>query len=121
LDIEGELMRREDVERVLVDAGFGPVHIGNSMVSKVVDDLLALTPQPSREELVKFLQGFGWCPVDHEVDNLMAWAGVTKMWCSHLPFQDDGYQRISEFPPDERDTFVPENWTCCPICGAKRP
>ena len=101
---------------------------------QAVNDILALLPPvPDRAKLADILTqavlfkfasttSVGW---ENLLDRLMAWAGQgprEPVWCDHIERYQGTLWRVAT-PSDEKWSHVAVDpaWTCCPICGVKRP
>ena len=123
--------RREEIEAVLLKhrskAPCGHVKIDEY----VIEALRALWTPPDREALNKLLLQWesriiwnidakdGKSVYPERLDELMAWAdpsSVPKVWCRHLTWN----QPVGCFVYKDIEA-VDDQWTVCPICGARRP
>jgi len=94
-----------------------------------IDDLLALIPQPDREELKGMLE-VALLPKakvtkDEILDLITAWAGgeKKKVWCDHIVWQKgtEHFMLLDDYlyrPPYGCDATI---WKVCPICSEPRP
>ena len=112
-----------------------PGTTGQMVRDKLVDDLCALVPQPSREGCHEILrhadfsdqEGVAYC-----IDRLMAWAAgqEERRWCKDISWDGDCWVLRWD---GEKDIGLPgsvgscrvrelsEGWAFCPICAAPRP
>ena len=116
-----------------------PGTTGQMVRDKLVDDLLALLPQPSREvldDMLCLLHGtvhdathgdFRRCRPCQEADKrLMAWATgqEERRWCEHIeekPYLHGAtswrFHGIASYHDNENADL----WKFCPLCAAPRP
>jgi len=145
-------MTRTDIERVVAKyiwklertaAVESQPRMSANFVSQLVDDLLALTPQPSREGLESIIfkyyspsamktQSVGASGREDILkglfNDLMAWATGTQTWCEHIRWYEQtatmGHAGVDAgwgLTQMSLSASVDDTWTCCPICSAKRP
>ena len=126
-------------------------HIGCCQKCKLLDDLLACFPQPSREVLRELFKGRGYnifCRNGSEnhnvggelannnpgchpsacecrVDSIMTWAigqWERTTWCSHMEHLTSRMKQLDIPTPLLTNIRQDvDSWKFCPTCAAKRP
>ena len=108
-------------------------------LEKCVDDLLALSPVPSRERLHHIILDtipngehiVGACcnlPNKEEYHHsacqaLMVWASSApqQWWCSDMRLRGETWWFEPSSEPNAGSHPVPSTWQCCPICTTPQP
>jgi len=118
-------MTRDDIVSVFNKHGFSRKFQERDW-DVMINDFLALQSQPDRGELDRLLaphyrRGIVMMEEDYEYfkDTIMSWAGGGKRWCEHIQHDELGWFR--RYQTSDMAEKIPNSFTCCPICGAKRP
>ena len=131
------MISREAVER-LFDQHNHQYPSARAWREALIDDLLALVPTPSREELEKIIAhtpvieigklNGGRAELQRFMQQLLAWAlGEPERtgWCSHCTWQSwpEGHWVGSVNPagPQSAEFTIFDSFTVCPRCAAPRP
>ena len=128
------MMTRATVEKILirwrVATMSGPTENSFAFCPQLVNDLLALSPVPSREALEQILKWY-FHPFDDTVmqnlqtqnqgvliDKLMAWASgqLEREWCEDIRFDETSKHWVYL-----NTLHSAELWKFCPNCSAPRP
>jgi hypothetical protein len=42
-------------------------------------------------------------------------------WCKHIKWENHFWYGTGLYTKKHLGQYIPDHWTCCPICGTKRP